>query len=234
MLDHLLLSHRFLRLCSFFFQSIFSVVQTEWILLICPPVRCFCPLSLHSTVESFQRDFHFSYFIFLLHHFHFIIFITSTLLRFYIYLFVSNESVVTEAILGWRLSISVSWVQRLICLSLDINPDFPFHLGYGLPGFWYDVVVVQSNNVQLFTSPWTVAHQASLSFTISWSLLKLMSIKSVMPSSHLILCHPLLLLPLIFPNIRVFSNELALCFQSIGASASASVLPMNIQGWFSL
>ena len=55
------------------------------------------------------------------------------------------------------------------------------------------------------------ARQASLSFTIFWSLLKLMSIESVIPSSHLILCHPLLLLPLIFPSIRVFSNELALC-----------------------
>ena len=59
-------------------------------------------------------------------------------------------------------------------------------------------------------TPWTAAHQASLSITNSWSLLKLMSIKSVMPSSHLILCHPLLLLPAIFPSMKVFSNELAL------------------------
>ena len=55
--------------------------------------------------------------------------------------------------------------------------------------------------------PWTAARQASLSITNSWSLLKLMSIESVMPSNHLILCHPLLLLPSIFPSIRVFSNE---------------------------
>ena len=54
---------------------------------------------------------------------------------------------------------------------------------------------------------WTAAHQSSLSITNSWSLLKLMSIESVMPSNHLILCHPLLLLPSIFPSIRVFSNE---------------------------
>ena len=54
---------------------------------------------------------------------------------------------------------------------------------------------------------WTVAHQASLAFTISWSLLKLMSTESVMPSNHLIFCHPLLLLPSIFPSIRIFSNE---------------------------
>ena len=59
-------------------------------------------------------------------------------------------------------------------------------------------------------TPWTAAHQASLSFTISWSLLKLTSIESVMLSNHLIFCHPLLLLPSIFPSIRVFSNELAL------------------------
>ena len=87
--------------------------------------------------------------------------------------------------------------------------------------------------VRLFAVPWTAAGQASLSITSSWSLLKLMSIESVMPSNHLILCHPLLLLPSIFPSIRVFSNESALCirWQSTGASASASVLSVNIQGW---
>ena len=67
-----------------------------------------------------------------------------------------------------------------------------------------------SCSVQLFVTPWTVAHQASLSFTNSQSLLKLMSIKSVMPSNHLILCHPCLFLLSIFPSIRVFSNESAL------------------------
>ena len=78
---------------------------------------------------------------------------------------------------------------------------------------------------------WTAAHQTSLSFTISQSLLKLMSIKSVVPSNHLILC----LLSLIFPNIRVFSNEFFTSSgQSIGASASATVHPMNSQGWFPL
>ena len=64
--------------------------------------------------------------------------------------------------------------------------------------------------VQLFATPWTAAHRASLSFTISQSLLRLMSIESVMPSNHLILCCPLLLSPSIFPSIRVFSNESAL------------------------
>ena len=66
------------------------------------------------------------------------------------------------------------------------------------------------SRVWFFVNPWTAAHQASLSFTISQSLLKLMSIESVMPSNHLILCRPLLLLPSIFPSIRVFSNVLAL------------------------
>ena len=67
---------------------------------------------------------------------------------------------------------------------------------------------VQSlGRVQFFETPWTAAHQASLSITSSWSLLKLMSTESVMPSNHLILCHTLLLLPSIFPSIRVFSNE---------------------------
>ena len=71
--------------------------------------------------------------------------------------------------------------------------------------------VVQSlSSVQLFVTPWVAACQASLSCTISWSLLKFMSIESVIPSNHLILCRPLLLLPSILPSIRVFSSELAL------------------------
>ena len=65
----------------------------------------------------------------------------------------------------------------------------------------------------LYAIPWTTACQASLSFTNLWSLLELMSFESVMPSNHLILCHPLLLLPSIFPSIRVFSNESALCIK---------------------
>ena len=92
------------------------------------------------------------------------------------------------------------------------------------------------SSVQLFVIPWTAAHQASQSITNSWRLFKLMSIESVMPSNHLILCCPLLLLPSIFPRIRVFSNESVLHIggQSIGASGSASVLPVSIQGWFPL
>ena len=75
----------------------------------------------------------------------------------------------------------------------------------------YKYFVVQSlSHVQLFVTSWTAARQAFLSFTISQRLLKLMSIESVMPSNHLILCHPLPCLPSIFPSIRVFSNESAL------------------------
>ena len=75
------------------------------------------------------------------------------------------------------------------------------------------VVVVQSlSRARLSATPWTAARQASLSITSSWSLFKL-SIKSVMPSNHLIFCCPLLLLPSIFPSIRVFSNELVLCIR---------------------
>ena len=96
---------------------------------------------------------------------------------------------------------------------------------------------VQSlSHVCLFATPWTIARQASLSITNSQSLPKLMSIESVMPSNHLILCRPLLLLPSIFPNIRSF--QMSQLFesggQSIGASASTSVLPMNTQDQFPL
>ena len=72
------------------------------------------------------------------------------------------------------------------------------------------VVIQLLSHVQLFVNPWTLAHQASLSLTVSQSLLKLMSIESVMLSNHLISGHPLFLLPPIFPSIRVFPNELCI------------------------
>ena len=80
----------------------------------------------------------------------------------------------------------------------------------------------------------TTTYQPSLSITNSWSLFKVMSIELVMPSNHLILCCPLLLLPSIFPRIRVFSNESVFCIRwpKHWPSTSASVLPMNIQNWF--
>ena len=91
---------------------------------------------------------------------------------------------------------------KIILLCVPIIFCFPvIHL-------WAFVIVVQSlSHVQRSLTPWTAAPQASLSFTISWSLLKLMSIESMMPSNHLILCHPLLLLTSIFPSIRGFSKE---------------------------
>ena len=94
---------------------------------------------------------------------------------------------------------------------------------------------------QLFATPWTATCQVSLSFTISWSLLKLLSIELVMPSSHLILCHPHLLLPSIFPSISVFSNESALCIRwpkywsfSISPSNEYSGLISFRIDWFDL
>ena len=99
------------------------------------------------------------------------------------------------------------------------------------------------SHVQLFATPWTAARQASLSITNSWSLLKLMSIESVMPSNHLILRHPLLLLPSIFPSIRVFSNESALhirwpkylsCSFNISPSNDYSELISFRIDWFDL
>ena len=92
------------------------------------------------------------------------------------------------------------WSLRHSCQHLLLN-----HLLLPLLWKWKSL-----SCVWLFTTPWTVACLASLSFTLSWNLLKLMSIESVMPSNHLTLCHPLLFLPSIFPRIRVYSNESAL------------------------
>ena len=103
-----------------------------------------------------------------------------------------------------------------------------------------DTVVVQLlSRVRLFAAPWTAASQAPPSITISWSLLKLMSIELVMPSNYLILCCPFLLLSSIFPSIRVFSNESALCsrwpeYWSFSFSISCSWCFINIQDWFPL
>ena len=90
-------------------------------------------------------------------------------------------------------------------------------------------------------NPMDAACQASLSFTISWSFLELMSIESVMPSNHLILCHPLLLLPSVFPSVRIFSNELALCIRypkywsfSFSISPSSEYSGLIYLGWTGL
>ena len=132
------------------------------------------------------------------------------------------------------------------CTLLSLPPWTAYHRcettapGYVtivLPTFVLFLIVVQSLScVWLFVTPWTEASQASLSFIISQSLLKLMSIESVMPSNHLILSHPRLLLLSIFPSIRVFqiSQFFTSGGQSFGVSASKSVLPVNIQDWFPL
>ena len=105
------------------------------------------------------------------------------------------------------------------------------------------VVLESLSHVQLFATPWTAAHQAFLFFTIFWSLLRLTSIESVMPSSHLTLCCSLFLLPSIFPSIRVFSNESALHIRwpkywnfsfSISPSNECSGLISFRMDWFDL
>ena len=127
-----------------------------------------------------------------------------------------------------------------LCACVEISPFFFFnkdsgHIGLGPTQMLLFTLSVHPNvvvhSLTTLCDPVTAAHQASLSFTISQSLLKLMSIESVMPSNNLILCRPLLLLPSTFPSIRVFSkgSVLHIRWQSIGVSASASVLAMNTQ-----
>ena len=99
-----------------------------------------------------------------------------------------------------------------------------------MPKSWF--LLSHSVRSDSFGIPLTAACQASLSFTVSWSLVKLMSNESVMPSNHLLLCHPLLLLPSVFPSIRGFSSESALGGNGQSIAVTASVLPVNIQGWF--
>jgi len=109
--------------------------------------------------------------------------------------------------------------ERLNTTNNKISDVLDFYLFFA----YFVVFGVQSlSHVQLFMTSWTVAERVSQSFTISWGLLKLMSIESLLPSNHLFLCSSLPLLPSIFPSIRVFSNELAV-YQSIGASASLMV-----------
>ena len=104
-----------------------------------------------------------------------------------------------------KLLVSYLMILTLNFAVFEINLAIPFYDYICL------VVIQLLSRVQLFATPWTAAHQASLSFTIFQSLHKLMSIELVVPSSHLIFCRPLLLPLSIFPSIRVFSNELALC-----------------------
>ena len=132
----------------------------------------------------------------------------------------------TSTFLIWPplLPISRDW-------GLSLWMRFSWVLSCGL------VAVVQTLScARLFSIPWTAAHHAPLSSTVSQNLLRFMSIESVILSNHLGLCCCLLSVPSIFPNIRIVSSESALRIsgQSIGASASAAVLPVNIQGLFPL
>ena len=98
----------------------------------------------------------------------------------------------------------IYWQWSAFLLMTTQRPTY-WHLQCLLPK---TIVIVQSlSHVWLFVTPWTAIHQASLSFTFSWSLLKLMAIESVMLLNHRILCYPLLLLPTVFPSIRVFPNH---------------------------
>ena len=107
----------------------------------------------------------------------------------------------------------------------------------GIPWCWVNpeklvVFVVQLlSHVWLFVTPWTAACQASLFFTISWSLFKFVSILSVMPSNHLILCGPLLRLPSILPSIKVFSNKSALCIGWPKYWSFIEASPNLMQSW---
>ena len=100
------------------------------------------------------------------------------------------------------LECEVKWSLEIIITNKASGGD-------GIPVELFQILV----DLNPHATTWTAAHQASLSFTISWSLLKLMSIELVMPSNHLVFCHPLLLLPSVFPSIRFFSNVSPLCIR---------------------
>ena len=136
------------------------------------------------------------------------------------------------------LSIEEEKTEALLCISLSLLQKRINHEVSVV--FFKRIVTVLFSSVQLlscvrlFAIPWTAAYQASLSITNSRNLLKLMSMELVMPSNHLILCLPLLLLPSVFPSIRVFSKQSVLCIRWPKYWSFTSVLPMNIQGWFPL
>ena len=114
--------------------------------------------------------------------------------------------IILEFFLVYKVKNPGKWwiTHKLECAKLS---PYLYHMSVQFSSFHL------LSHVRLFATPWTTACRASLSFTNSRSLLKLMSITSVMPSNHLILCRPLLLLPSIFPSLRVFSNESVLCIR---------------------
>ena len=134
------------------------------------------------------------------------------------------------------MNIETFFLLTLLFYFSIIYPFIVQFLRYILPQISTNLTSVQSvSHVQLFETTWTATHRASVSITNSQSLLKLMSIVSVMPYNHLILCRPLLP-PSIFPSIRAFlmSQFFTSGGQNIGVSASDSILQVNIKDWFSL
>jgi len=118
-------------------------------------------------------------------------------------------------------------LRELSKVELGTHWERRTHMLLGLDGIWLSLVQLLSR-VRLFITLWTAARHVSLSITNSWSSPKPMSTESVMPSNHLILCHPLLLLPSIFPSIRVFSIESVLCIRwSKYWSFSFNISPSN-------
>ena len=141
-----------------------------------------------------------------------------------------------------KRSFHVFLMSDLHNTSINQNRLLIYNIAYH-PHQFSPVAQLCLTHVWFFATPWTAAHQASLSFTNSRSLLTLMSIKLVTPSDHLILCHPLLLSPSIFPSIRVFSNESVLCIRwpkywslsfSISPSNEYSGLISFRMDWFDL
>ena len=139
------------------------------------------------------------------------------------------------------------WVDTHRPETRELLPREPFSLPVIFIFYHFQLrqsrTLVMLSHVWLSETPGTAAHLASLSITISWSLLKLMSIESVMPSDHLILCRPLLFLPSIFPSITIFSNKSALCIRcpeywsfsfSISTSNEYSGLISFRMDWFDL
>ena len=157
-------------------------------------------------------------------------------LRLYITISKSKIKVVADSVPDKSLLPSLQMAALSLCPH-TVEEEFCF-----LPLLFSSVQSL--SRVQLFATPWTAAHQSSLPVTNSWSLLKLMSIQSVMPSNHLILCHPLLLPPSIFPSIRVFSNESVLrirwpkywrfIFSISPSNIYSGLIPLGWTGWISL
>ena len=130
----------------------------------------------------------------------------------------------------WRIKVAERRL-RILKMSLPRARVLLMYVMFDSPTGHLSISPVQLLScVQPFPILWTAARQASLSFTVSQSLLKLMSVESMMPSNHLILCHPLLLPPSVFPSIRVFSNEAVLCIRWPKYWSFSISPPMNIQG----